>query len=272
MTGKLVLTELLEHISDGDSVMVTATGRSMLPTFRPDVDRIVLSPVSADRLKVGDVVFFNRGDAVCVHRIIERNGDNLVIRGDGNGLNALERVKVSAVFAIVSGGTMRGGKPFSTRDSRWKANTRRVMRFFPLIAFWHRISRILRSYPMSIVVLSVLLYLSFFNPNETPLPVLEVSDKIIHFLMYFGTGSIFWLEWTLVHRRGRPSLGKGFVFCFVIPVMVGALTELGQEYLTECRSGDWLDFVANLAGVSLAALFSYVAVMPFVRKKLNRRK
>lgn len=257
MTGRLVLTTLLENIADGKSVRVTATGRSMLPTFRPNVDTIILSPTTADALSVGDVVFFNRGDVVCVHRIIARKGDKLIIRGDGNNVDSLEYARISSVFAVVSGGTMHGGRPFTVEDRRWKENTRLVMKYFPLIARWHRVCRVLRTYPLSILSAIALVYLSFMKTDGSLLPVGMNVDKVIHFFMYLGASAVFWVEWIRAHTRYKSFTLKGVLYCVVFPVLVSGLIELGQEYLVEYRTGDWLDFVANACGVVLSAIIAY---------------
>ena len=39
---------------------------------------------------------------------------------------------------------------------------------------------------------------------------------------------------------------------------LGGGLELAQKYLTTCRSGEWLDFMANSAGVVLAALVAVI--------------
>ncbi len=271
MTGKLMLAQLLEHISDGDSVLVTATGRSMMPTFIPDKDRILLSPVKAEDIRVGDVVFFNRGDSVCVHRVIFRDGDRLVIRGDGNGLKALEPAKVSAVFAKVTGGTMRG-REFNIDNKRWNRNTRFVMRCFPAIALWHRISRVLRCYPLSMLVVAVLMYLSFFKPPkpivETPIPL----DKIVHVIMYLGVSSVFWFEWFMSHRGRSPRVRRGMLFCLLLPVLMGGLIEIGQSVLTSYRGGDWYDVLANCIGVMLATAFSLLVTKPVIRNHFTKTR
>lgn len=269
MTAGLKLTLLLEHISEGDSVRVTATGRSMMPTFRPDRDVLVLSPVTADELCVGDVVFFNRGGSVCVHRIIRRDGDKLVIRGDGNPHRALEYARVSDVFARVSAGTMKGGHEFTVNDDRWKSNTAFVMRHHLLLSAVRRVLRVIWNYPLSLLVLTALLYLSFFDPETSPLPELNISDKIIHAVMYAGVSAVFWLEWIWVHRKAAASRVKGLFFCFLFPVFLGGLIELGQEYLTEVRSGDIYDFFANCFGSSVAMIFALLVMEPYIRKKFR---
>ena len=39
----------------------------------------------------------------------------------------------------------------------------------------------------------------------------------------------------------------------LLPIAISGLLELLQEYATDCRSGDWYDFVANTLGVLTAA-------------------
>lgn len=266
MTDRIVLAELLGHIADGDCVKITATGQSMRPTFRHERDTLILSPVTAEELAVGDVVLFNRGDAVCVHRIISRNGDRLVIRGDGNGRNALEYARISSVFARVTAGTMWGGIPFKISDAKWRRNTKMIMRTFPAWAAFHAALRIVRSYPLSVLVVAVVTYLSFFDAGNMPATSLAYADKLVHVLMYTGLSGIFWLEWIMVHRRMKKNVKKGMLYCFLMPVLFGGLIELGQEYLTTFRSGDWLDFAANVTGTAIATLFSLFVLSPVIRR------
>lgn len=57
----------------------------MLPTFHTD-DVVLVRP--ADRYVLGDVVAYHNPDlGVVIHRIIERDGDRFVIRGDNNNFN-----------------------------------------------------------------------------------------------------------------------------------------------------------------------------------------
>ncbi len=90
--------------------------------------------------------------------------------------------------------------------------------------------------------------------------------------MYTGLSGIFWFEWIMVHRRMRKNVKKGLLYCFLIPVAFGGLIELGQEYLTTFRSGDWLDFAANVTGTALATLFSLFVVSPVVRHISKKNK
>lgn len=76
-------------------------------------------------------------------------------------------------------------------------------------------------------------------------------DKVVHFVMYLGLCLVFWGE----RCAARVPLSKGapFVLGVAWPILMSGLIELAQAYLTTDRSGDWLDFAANTAGV-LAAL------------------
>lgn len=269
--NEIFFEQLMAEINDGESVRIRVTGRSMMPTFHDKVDYIVLSPFDKDALKVGDVVLFNRGDTICVHRIIARKGERLIIRGDGNRHKAYEPCTVNDVMAIVTAGTMYGGLDFTVEDRKWKVNTSMLLRFHRFFAVWHTISAVLRRYHWSILVSVLLLYLSFFQPDQPILPDVDNSDKYLHALMYFGVSSTFWFEWLRGHGYERKSMLRGSLYCFLFPMVLGGLTELGQTYLTDYRSGEWLDFVANVCGVFAAALFAYAVIIPFA-KFYHRKK
>ena len=93
-----------------------------------------------------------------------------------------------------------------------------------------------RRYPLSLVIMAVIFYLSFFTPPKTDLEEIPNIDKLVHVCMYGG-----------LSMRG----------CI----------ELMQAYLTTNRSGDWLDFLANSTGVLLAVLFGYYVIRPFLWRK-----
>lgn len=263
--------EVRNFLASGQSVTIRATGRSMSPTFKDSVDVVVVSPCEADSIAVGDAVLFDRGDTICLHRVIERNGDRLVIRGDGNAHSALEYATIDKVLGKVTGGTMKGGKPFRTGDACWERNTRFVLRCHRPLAFFRRVKYLLKSYPASILVLALLFYLSFFNPGDNALPEFENSDKIAHLIMYCGLSSVFWFEWLRRRPLDRKAVIRGAAYCFALPVLLGGLIEVGQQYLVSYRDGDWLDFLANTAGCVLALAITYIITVPLIRKLKSRK-
>lgn len=268
--NELFFEHVLSMIGEGENVTIMVSGHSMTPTFVDAVDKIVISPFDADSLKVGDVVLFDRGDQLCVHRIIERNGDDLVIRGDGNSLTALEKVKVGAVKGLITGGTMKGGKPFTINDPSWTRQTEFIRKYAKPLAKWHRLKSIASRYPFSIIVLCLLLFLSFMNTSGFSLPKAHYADKWGHFIMYLGTSCVFWLEWLKSHRLDRPSVLKGSLFCVLFPILLGGLIEVGQNYLTVIRSGEMLDFIANTVGVLVGIPLSLHVLYPLCVRLKNK--
>jgi VanZ family protein len=120
----------------------------------------------------------------------------------------------------------------------------------------------LKKYWISILIIIVILVLCFINPSEIPVDVPMTNfDKLAHFLMFMGlSGAIFFdNSFYLKKRVSRKSIfGDSFVF----PIVFSGLIEIAQEYLTVYRTGDWMDFLFNVIGVS----FGY-----FVCLVINRR-
>ena len=68
--------------------------------------------------------------------------------------------------------------------------------------------------------------------------------------MYGGTCSIILLEYTKCHNDIK--LGH-IIWVWLIPVAMGGLIEILQAYCTNGRrSGDWIDFIANIIGATIA--------------------
>lgn len=265
ISNDVFFAQVMEFLRQGESATIMVSGRSMSPTFKDGVDKITISPFNPSELKKGDVVLFNRGDTICVHRIIKRKGDRLIIRGDGNGIKALEYARVTDVMGIITAGTMYGGRPFKTTDRLWKWNTSMIFNFFPALAVWHRIRFIVRRYPLSLLTFAVLLYLSLFNPAGRHLPSFENSDKVAHVAMYFAVSLVFWCEWLRNHQLNGLTYRRGLLRCLLFPIVTGGLLELFQEYCLDYRGGDVLDFAANCVGSLLALLMAFIALVPILR-------
>ena len=98
----------------------------------------------------------------------------------------------------------------------------------------------LKRYPLSFVLVAVIWVLCLMPVPDTPLSKFSLIDKWTHFVMY----GVF-----------------SFVVCFeckgiswktiLLPILMGILIELAQNYLTTCRSGELADGVANSIGVML---------------------
>ena len=128
----------------------------------------------------------------------------------------------------------------------------------------------LRNYTLSLFIIAAILYLSFFTPPQTEAPTFEHMDKLVHFCMYGGLTTILWIQYFWCHKGVKWShLIIGGIIC---PIVMSGLIEIGQSSLTETRSGEWMDFVANTLGVILAVLVSYFLLRPRIyRFKQSRR-
>lgn len=115
------------------------------------------------------------------------------------------------------------------------------------------LNSVFRKYPFSVFCFACIWVLSLvpFFP-ETPLDNVEFIDKWVHFVMYGGSCLVLWLEYLRRHRKA--DYRKLFCWAWLMPCLMGGLLELMQAYCTTTRNGDWLDFLANATGVTLAAV------------------
>lgn len=122
----------------------------------------------------------------------------------------------------------------------------------------------MKHYPLSILVIAVICYLSFFTPPKTDMEEIPNIDKLVHLCMYGGLTLVLWFE----YLRHNPEIRwkRVTLIGFALPVLMSGMIEILQATCTSNRSGDWLDFAANCAGVLLGCLFSYYVVRPFLKR------
>jgi VanZ family protein len=115
-----------------------------------------------------------------------------------------------------------------------------------------KVRRFVRNYPFSLLCIALVWYLSiwFRMPDEIELPDINLLDKWTHLVMYGGTCAIIWLEYVRRHTvlNGR----RLFLLAWLAPSLMGGVIEFVQAYCTATRSGEWLDFVADVIGCTLA--------------------
>lgn len=128
----------------------------------------------------------------------------------------------------------------------------------------NRIDKILKRYPLSLIIITAIIYLSFFKPPKTSLDTINNIDKLAHLVMYGGFCSVLWFEYFLTHLRIRAS--KIFWGAIVGPIVFSGAIEILQESITRYRGGDWYDFLFNSLGVLGAALFSIYVTKPLMIK------
>lgn len=109
-----------------------------------------------------------------------------------------------------------------------------------------------RRYPLSFLLAFAIVLLSLLPVPDVRMTVeVPLMDKWAHMVMYGVLTLVIWLEYIRAHRqmRGRRLL----LLAFLAPIAMGGVLELMQAYLTTCRSGEWLDFVANSIGAVVGA-------------------
>ncbi len=112
-------------------------------------------------------------------------------------------------------------------------------------------------YPLSIAIILLVTFLSFFKPPSTDFDDVPGIDKLVHTGMYFVMASFLWWEFYKGQKNTHAPIWHAWVGAFLCPLLYGGIVELLQEYCTEHRGGEWLDFAANSAGVIIAAVVGY---------------
>ena len=111
----------------------------------------------------------------------------------------------------------------------------------------------LRRYPITILLAIAIVLLSLL-----PIPDIKLAedvplfDKWTHMVMYGTLTLVIWFEYRRTHQQYNAK--RLLVFAFLAPIAMGGTLELMQAYLTTCRSGEWLDLVANTIGVCIGSV------------------
>ena len=128
----------------------------------------------------------------------------------------------------------------------------------------------IKKYPLSIIIIGVILFLSFFNPPETPLNEVNNIDKVLHFTMYFGFCSVLWFEYLKSHKQANAA--RLIPWAIIAPILFSGLIEVGQQTLTPTRAADWWDFCFNTLGCLTAAIFSQLVTRKVIYQWRKTKK
>ena len=128
-------------------------------------------------------------------------------------------------------------------------------------------SRLILRYTVSWLLIVAILLACFLPVPETEMEDVPFIDNWVHILMYLVLSSSLWIEYLRSHTHiDYPKLCVGAI---VLPIVLSGLIELGQAYCTTTRSGDWLDFLANVTGVGLGALLGFTVYRRHFLKKVR---
>ena len=104
----------------------------------------------------------------------------------------------------------------------------------------------------TIVTVAIVVLSTIPIPEEAPLNDVPLIDKWAHMVMYGGLFFAMWVDHVV--RGKRKFLWVARIVMLLYAIALGGAMELVQAYLTTCRSGDWLDFKANIVGALIGYL------------------
>jgi len=93
----LLISEL---IAGGYGLRFQAVGRSMLPTIQ-DGEIVHVKPVTADMLRIGDIVLIRTCEQFKAHRIIRKRGQSFITRGD-SGIDSDGEIRCDQILGRVT--------------------------------------------------------------------------------------------------------------------------------------------------------------------------
>ena len=111
------------EIAAGRLVRFRLKGNSMFPLLRNGKDVVILEKCPADSLQPMDVVLFRYRGKHVLHRIIRREGERLLIQGDGS-MVAKEECTVDDVVGKVVQICRTSGKVLSVDSWKWRLPSR----------------------------------------------------------------------------------------------------------------------------------------------------
>ena len=123
----------------------------------------------------------------------------------------------------------------------------------------NKILHLVRKFPMSVGMTIVILFVSLVPIPETPLSGITLIDKWTHIGLYSVLGLTVAHEY--FHNYKHVTRKGMFLGVWLLPTLLGGAIELLQAYCTNGnRSGEWLDFVADMVGCSLALVIGTLLV------------
>ena len=121
----------------------------------------------------------------------------------------------------------------------------------------------IRNYPLSLIFTIFIWVLCLIPIPDTPLSEVHLIDKWTHIALYFILSSIIGHEYFSANKSAqKTTLPQQLVLWeWLVPVIMGGLVEIVQATCTNgVRNGDWLDFLADGIGATLAFLIGLVLV------------
>ncbi|MBO4827460.1 MAG: S24/S26 family peptidase [Prevotella sp.] len=141
IANSVLLPEIVSLLNEGHTVTLRLRGFSMRPFLEDGRDKALLT--KSVNPKVGDPVLAEiESKHFVLHRIIRIDGENVILRGDGN--LGVEYCKLSDVKGAVIGFYRKGREKLDRTDGiKWRTYSWFWMHLYPirryLLAFYRRI-------------------------------------------------------------------------------------------------------------------------------------
>lgn len=105
VANEILLEEAAALMAEGREVTFTPLGASMLPFIRGGKDSVTLRKMPS--VKVGDIALARLPGHYVLHRVIEVEGENLTLMGDGNlvGTEQCTQADVLGTVTIIQKGS-----------------------------------------------------------------------------------------------------------------------------------------------------------------------
>lgn len=105
------------------------------------------------------------------------------------------------------------------------------------------------NYIPTVLVAGLIMYLSLMREPHFNIDMSHIPhfDKVVHGLMYLGLSLILSLDL----KRDNLNIGLVALITIVLSSVYGGVIELLQEYYFPPRTGEWLDWAADIAGAVL---------------------
>ncbi|RCU58897.1 hypothetical protein DU428_01275 [Oceanihabitans sediminis] len=89
------------------------------------------------------------------------------------------------------------------------------------------------------------------------------ADKIYHFIAYFFLSSLWFV---VLFKRYKLPFYKSLLYSVVASILFGIIIEVLQAILTDYRSADYMDVLANTIGVSTTVITLLILKKKVVKK------
>ena len=144
------LSSIAGYLAEHGTLTYSNVGVSMMPLLKQGRDLFtVRAKRPGERLSVGDVALYRRGDDIVLHRVVEVTEGGYVMLGD-NCVKREHGIAEDDVFGVMTG-YVRRGKTHSVTDRTFRNYTARILKYEkPRIARLKAVARLKAAVPAKV--------------------------------------------------------------------------------------------------------------------------